>query len=280
VAVGRPPEVACVGDNCVDVSLDRPGEELAGGNALNVAVELARAGRATGYFGAVGEDARAAVILEAARAAGVDVAGLRQVPGATGVTVVTRDADGERRFVSQEYGVSGDYRLDEDTVRHIAGHPWAHFARQPDLADWALSLRGDGVRLSCDLGVESEPGTLERVGPHLEVVFFSTSAADGRPAEALLEDGLAAGARLVVVTCGSHGSLAGAGTRRWHTPAVRVEDVVDTLGAGDAFIAAFISAVLDCGDIERALGLGALAGAAACTRRGLANPLEPEEVRT
>jgi len=270
----RPPEVASVGDNCVDVSVDRPGEELAGGNALNVAVELARAGRATGYFGAVGTDAYGAVILDAARAAGVDIAEVRHVPGRTGVTVVARDAEGERQFLSQDYGVSADYRLDEDTVHHIAGHPWAHFARQADLADWAPMLRGEGVRLSCDLGVESEPGTLELVAPHLDVAFFSTSAGGGRRAEELLEEALAAGAVLAVVTCGSHGSLAGAASSRWKTPAVRIENVVDTLGAGDAFIAAFISAVLDGGDIQRALGLGALAGATACTRRGLANPLE------
>jgi fructoselysine 6-kinase len=260
----RPPEVACVGDNCVDVALERPEEELAGGNALNVAVELARAGRATSYFGAVGDDARATVILDAARAAGVDVAAVRQVQGATGVTVVARDDAGERRFVSQDYGVAGDYRLDEETAHHIAGHRWAHFARQPDLAEWAPSLRVDGVRLSCDLGVETEPGTLQAIGPHLDVAFFSTSAADG----------LAAGAALAVVTCGAHGSIAGALEKRWHAAAVRIEDVVDTLGAGDAFIAAFISAILDDRDVDRALREGALAGAAACTRRGLANPLE------
>jgi len=272
--VRRPPEVACVGDNCIDVALERPEEELAGGNALNVAVELARAGRATGYFGAVGDDARAAVILDAAQAAGVDVAGVRRVPGATGVTVVARDGNGERSFVSQDYGVAGEYRLDEATAHRIAGHRWAHFARQPDLAEWAPSLRVDGVRLSCDLGVETEPGTLEAIGPYLDVAFFSTSAAEGRTAEELLAQGLASGAALAVVTCGARGSLAGALDKRWHAAAVRLDDVVDTLGAGDAFIAAFISAILDDRDVDRALREGALAGAAACTRRGLANPLE------
>jgi fructoselysine 6-kinase len=163
-------DVACVGDNCVDVALEDAAEELAGGNALNVAVELARAGRATSYFGAVGDDAHASVILEAARAAGVDVAGVRQMRGATGVTVVARDENGERIFVREDYGVSAAYRLDDSTAALIAGHRWAHFARQADLADWALRLRREGVRISCDLGVETEPGTLEAVGPHLDVV--------------------------------------------------------------------------------------------------------------
>jgi fructoselysine 6-kinase len=170
--------------------------------------------------------------------------------------------------------VAAEYRLDEATANRLAGHRWAHFARQPDLADWAPGLRVDGVRLSCDLGVETEPGTLEAIAPYLDVAFFSTSAAAGRTAEELLEDGLKAGAALAVVTRGAHGSIAGALDKRWHTAAVRIEDVVDTLGAGDAFIAAFISAILDDRDVDRALREGALAGAAACTRRGLANPLE------
>src|SRR5581483_1394221 len=103
-----------------------------------------------------------------------------------------------------------------------------------------------------------------------DVAFFSTSAAEGRTAEELLAQCLASGAALAVVTCGARGSLAGALDKRWHAAAVRLDDVVDTLGAG----AAFISAILDDRDVDRALREGALAGAAACTRRGLANPLE------
>jgi fructoselysine 6-kinase len=271
------PDVACVGDNCVDVALECPDEELAGGNALNVAVELARGGRATAYFGAVGDDARASVILNAATAAGVDVAGVRRMAGATGVTIVARDEAGERTFVREDYGVAAAYRLDESTAGVIAGHLWAHFARQADLAEWAAQLRRGGVRVSCDLGVETEPGTLEAVGPHLDVAFFSTSSAGGRSPDELISEALAVGVQVAVVTCGEDGSVAGSGEGRWRVPAVRVDDVVDTLGAGDAFIAAFISAILDDRAIDSALFEGSLAGAAACRRRGLANP---EEVPT
>ena len=270
-------DVACVGDNCVDVSLERAGEELAGGNAFNVAVELARAGLTTTYFGAVGTDARAGLILDAAHAAGVDVAGIRRVPGATGVTVVARDDAGERSFVSQDYGVSAGYRLDKATARGVSGHRWAHFARQPDLADWASALRDAGTRLSCDLGVEMEPGTLPRVGRYLDVAFFSTSAAGSVPADQLLREALACGVGLAVVTLGARGSVAARRERRWRAPAVPVDEVIDTLGAGDAFIAAFVSVVLDDGDVDAALAAGAAAGAEACTRRGLANPLATEE---
>jgi fructoselysine 6-kinase len=276
--VPRAPEVACVGDNCVDVAVERPEEELAGGNALNVAVELARAGRVTSYFGAVGDDARGAIIVDAARAADVDVTAVRQVSGPTGITIVARDGDGERSFVSQDYGVSAGYRLDDDAARRIAAHRWAHFARQPDLAVWAPALRADGLRLSCDLGVETVPGTLEEIAPHLDVAFLSTSSAEGRTGQELLEEALKAGADLAVVTCGRDGSIAGSDARRWRAAAVGVDEVVDTLGAGDAFIAAFISTMLAGLDIDAALRAGSVAGAAACTRRGLASPATTEEI--
>jgi fructoselysine 6-kinase len=271
-------DVACVGDNCVDVSLERAGEELAGGNAFNVAVELARAGLTTTYFGAVGTDARAGLILDAAHAAGVDVAGIRRVRGATGVTVVARDDAGERSFVSQDYGVSAGYRLDKATARGVSGHRWAHFVRQPDLADWAPALRAAGTRLSCDLGVEMEPGTLPSVGPYLDVAFFSTSAAAGFAADELLREALACGVGLAVVTLGAEGSVAAGRQRRWRSLAVPGDDVVDTLGGGAAFIAAFVAAVLDDeSNVDAALRAGAAAGAQACMRRGLANPLAAEK---
>lgn len=282
MAVGETPtaDVACVGDNCVDVAADRAGEELPGGNALNVAVELARAGRTTSYFGAVGDDARAALILAALSAAGVEAGGVAQVPGATGVTVVTRDAHGERSFVSEDYGVAAGYRLDAATALVLGGHRWAHFARQPDLADWAPALRAGGTPVSCDLGTERERRTLQRLGPQLDVAFFSADPdadAERRP-EQLLRDALACGVGTAVVTLGAEGSVAATRDRRWRAPAVPVPKVVDTLGAGDAFIAAFIAVVLDGGDVGRALQAGAVGGAAACTRRGLANPLPVEEV--
>ena len=274
-----PAEVACVGDNCVDVA-ERPGAvELAGGNAFNVAVELARAGRRTAYHGAVGDDTAGAVILAAAHAAGVDVSGVHRVHGATGRTVVAHGPDGDRVFVSEDYGVAAGYRLDAATAAVVGAARWVHFARQADAEDWAPALRAAGARLSCDFG---DAADLEAIAPlcrELDVAFLSEPAGDEDGAAALLAGALGTGARLAVVTLGAAGSVARRGGRTWRAPAVPVAPVVDTLGAGDAFIAAFVGAQLrDDADIDAALAAGAAAGAAACTRIGLASPLPPTEV--
>ncbi len=80
------------------------------------------------------------------------------------------------------------------------------------------------------------------------------------------------------MTLGSAGSIARSGERAWRQQALPVE-VVDTLGAGDAFIAGFVGALLDDEDIPAALRRGAQAGADACTRVGLGGSTFSEEVQ-
>jgi fructoselysine 6-kinase len=287
VAVGDTPvvldqraDVACVGDNCVDVWLDdgAGARELAGGNALNVAVELARLGLGVRYFGAVGDDPQGELILEAAAVAGVDSSGVVRLPGPTGRTLVEREESGERRFVSEDEGVASSYRLDDASGELVARHRWAHFSRQPDLAQWAPHLRERGTRCSCDLGLDGGLELLDELGAQLDVVFLSSSAAPGRSADELLGQALGAGAELAVLTLGGEGSIAATRDGRWRADAEPVARMVDTLGAGDAFIAAFIAATLAGRDVDDALRAGARAGALACTRRGLASPLQTDEV--
>ena len=273
-------DVACIGDNCVDVTVGRPGEELAGGNAFNVAVELARASRAVAYLGAVGDDDSGRLIRRTGADAGVDMAGLRTLPGPTGRTVVDHRPGGDRFFVSEEYGASADYRLDAPTIERLAhGARWIHFAREADAPDHAGALAAHGARLSADFGDTEDVDAIAPLCAQLHVAFLSDPSGDATSGQALLDRLAAAGAEVAVVTLGVGGSLARAGDRRWHQPIVPVDRVVDTLGAGDAFIAAFVGALLDApGDVSLALSRGAAAGAAACTRIGLASPPPATEV--
>lgn len=284
--------IASVGDNCVDISLrHRPGAdrdalpsvvpasgqapaELPGGNAFNVAMVLAQGSRRVAYLGAVGDDPAAELILEAGVAAGVDMARVIRLAGATGRTVVDRNAQGERSFVSEDYGAAAAYRLSDETVAWLSRARWLHFARQPDLAQRTEALRARGATLSCDLGYAGGIEELSAVAGAMDVVFMSASAEPQLGEEQLLKRALDAGAALVVLTLGGAGSVAAAGVARWRTDAVAVTQVVDTLGAGDAYIAAFIAARIDGAGIEQAMQAGARAGAEACTQWGLAGLLQ------
>jgi acarbose 7IV-phosphotransferase len=82
-------------------------------------------------------------------------------------------------------------------------------------------------------------------------------------------------ARLVVCTLGARGAVAVDADHGVHeVPALPVEEVVDTNGAGDAFMAGFLSATLDGAGTEAALRAGARNAATALSTRHLSPLLD------
>lgn len=111
-----------------------------------------------------------------------------------------------------------------------------------------------------------------------DVVFFSGERlADPRP---FMERLAAAGRRLVVCTRGTRGAVAVTAEGRWlEVPAEPVATVVDTNGAGDAFLAGVAYGELSDLPIERSLRIGARVAALSVTSPELASPdLSPASV--
>ena len=256
--------VASVGDNCVDHYLGAPALARAGGNALNVAAGLAAAGLKSYYLGAVGEDANAELILDGARGAEVATDRVRRLPEPTGVTEVRLRSDGDREFVDERYGASAGYRPDADDVAFLRACSWVHCVNLADPE--ALIMQLDGVPVSFDFGMESSTELVAQLAPRLEIAFFSGAGLDRDQAVALGERAVAVGAALAVVTRGRSGSMA-LNSSVIEVPAQPV-DVVDTLGAGDALIAAVIAARVRGQEIEQALTAGSAAAARACRHYG------------
>jgi fructoselysine 6-kinase len=264
--------VATMGDNCLDRYLPPLDREFVGGNALNVAVGLRDHGHDVAYAGAVGSDRAGEAVLAAARGRGIDTAHVHAGPGATGVTTIRLTADGDRVFESEVLGESGTYRPDPATLADLASRAWVHGAGLAGGVEGFTGLRRGGARLSYDFSHASSPERMAQLCPHLEVAFLSAPGAEADEAAGLAQRAVAAGAATAVVTRGRHGSLALAG-RVHHQPPVPVP-VVDTLGAGDAYIAACITTLVEGGTFETALRLGAEAAARTCTHYGAWLPPE------
>jgi fructoselysine 6-kinase len=273
---GRRPRIASVGDNCVDVYVGDHDARFPGGNALNVAALAAAAGLSSSYFGTVGDDPDGDALIAAARTAGVDVASVTHRPGATGVTTV-RLVGGEREFLSEEYGISLSFTVDSAVADLLCAYDWVHISRLARPADLLEQLGSRGIPVSRDFGTElrqHEAGAaIEASG--LAVAFFSSA---GRPeAEVEASQLIARGAALAVGTIGAAGAIAVEAGRLHHQPAL-VADPVDTLGAGDAFIAGFIGARLQGADLEQTMRSAAEAAAETCARLGAWGALEASEV--
>ncbi|GAB2178459.1 PfkB family carbohydrate kinase [Dongia sp. agr-C8] len=251
------PLLVAIGDNCLDVYLTKAAMTV-GGNALNVAAHWRRAGGAARYLGAVGTDAEAAVILEEIEKAGLDSGDVERRPGRTAVTLLSEEA-GDRRFLLEDLGVGRDYLPPEESQGVIAAADWVHLGTNanPDLVRRLVAGR---VRFSIDVSTAHDAMPLAGVP-----MVFASGPDDPDAAVAPIADRLhRAGARDVVVTCGSRGAYfrADEGTLL-HAPATPVA-VVDTCGAGDSFIASFLAGFAAQRPVAAALHEAAATASQAC----------------
>jgi len=269
---------------------------IAGAEA-NVAVGLARLGHAVAYIGRVGGDGFGTAILRALRGEGVDVRHLTIDDSArTGVMFRERRVLGAMDVVYHRAGSAGSRLTPEDVVRAVddgvfEGIRWLHLTGiTPALSDTARAAttraleegRRIGATVSLDVNLRRRLWSDEQAAPLLrdlasrvDVVFGSTDELalvagadlDSEP-EQLVAAVAATGPRTVVVKLGRDGALGRDGETSTAQPGIAVTDVVDPVGAGDAFCAGFIAGRLDGVDLTTALRMGNACGALAVAASG------------
>ncbi|OJF90068.1 ribokinase [Pararhizobium antarcticum] len=116
----------------------------------------------------------------------------------------------------------------------------------------------------CDYVIPNETEAASLVGFGLENLSDARRAGDF-----FLERGVAA----AVITLGSRGVLYHTSTSSIHIPAFSVGTVIDTTGAGDAFVGGFSAALSEAFDPVRAVTFGCAAAGIAVTRRGTAGAM-------
>ncbi len=257
-------DFACVGDNCIDRYLSPVDYSLVGGNAVNVAVQLRRLGHPTAYFGAVGEDpAGRRTIRELARN-GVDIGCLRFQSGPTAYTDIQVRENGDRSIVFEEFGACRGYRPNGADRERLFTASHVHIGWFDDAGALRRELAAAGRSVSQDVSVNAAPEHLTVDG--LDIAFASAGE-NIDLARTLLHGLVDAGARLAVVTCGALGSVAGDGTN-WAEAAACATGTVDTTGAGDTFVAGFLSARHAGSCLQDCLAAGHQAAAATCRHLG------------
>jgi fructoselysine 6-kinase len=260
-----PFDLATVGDNCIDRFLPPVGLSTVGGNAVNVGVHLARLGHQVAYLGAIGKDEDGRRVQAALARNGLELAGLRIAPtGQTAFTEIATTPDGDREIRFEEFGACRGYRPTDADLEQLKRKRHIHIGWLDDGGALKRKLVHAGVSVSQDLSVNVDP--IHASADDLSVAFASAGPSEDT-ADALLRQALSAGARVAVVTCGRLGSCASDGRGTVAVPAVAAS-IVDTTGAGDSFIAGFLSAHLSGADLEKSLRAGADLAAATCNHLG------------
>ena len=236
-------------------------ERLAGGKGANQAVAAAEAGAQVAMVGCVGDDAEGTAYLDRLRDKGIDVTGVRVVPGeATGHALVTVADSGENSIIVVA-GANARVGATEVAAVDALG-PGDVLVLQlevpvPVVATAARRAAGRGARVVLNIAPYAAL-------PHDVVALADPLVANEHEMAALAESG--GQPRSILVTFGANGVSWDGVT----TPALEVaaDEVVDTTGAGDAFVGALAAALADGADRPVAAMLAVGAGAQAVRRAG------------
>jgi 2-dehydro-3-deoxygluconokinase len=302
-AVGLSPvDLLTFGESMVSLRSAGP---LSSGGALtmhvagaesNVAVGVARLGHSVSWAGVVGADPHGEFILRQLRAEGVGLQYRQDATRRTGVMFLEqRTADVTRAFYYRS-GSAGSTlsREDVDTalqqkprILHLTGITAALGPESRKAVEYAAErAAADGVVVSLDVNYRSKLWSREEAREVLlplvqhasiliasddELGLVSSAPADTSDQDALetamVADLLGRGVGEVVVKRGAAGAGVHTADGRWEAAAVPVTSI-DTVGAGDAFTAGYLSALLDGADVSGRLQRGALTGAFAVSTAG------------
>lgn len=277
-----------------------------GGSPFNTALALGRLGAPAGFVGCLSNDAHGERLFAALRAAQVDLSSVVRCAAPTPLAFVTTGAaDGSPRysFYLERTAFNEHAPLPagwKETALHLhVGSTSALVGKSGDAALRALDEAQGIVSTSFDPNIR--PLLLpprEMIVGHVEAcvaraAIVKASEEDvvwlypGRdPAEAAAM-WAALGPRLVVLTRGVAGATAFFGEARM-AAASRCVTVVDTVGAGDVFMAALLAILRDEGalrpdqsapapdHVARWLAFATTAAALCCTRRGTDPPTRDE----
>ncbi|MED7947637.1 sugar kinase [Streptomyces sp. BE303] len=293
------PDVVTVGEAMAvlratgPIRLAPPMELSVAGAEANVAIGLARLGHRASWVGRVGDDPFGALVLRTLRAEGVDTTHARtDTQGRPTGLLVREDGIGDLATVHYYRRHSAGSALHPDDVLTAltAGTRILHLtgitpALSPTAAQAVLTAatraRALGVTVSLDVNHRARLWTHQQaretllpLARHADILIASADELHLLAPDPALDEQhtlatlLAQGTREVVITRGGDGASVTTGRDGTHHAPARSVPVVDVIGAGDAFVAGYLSAVLDGLTAEQRLHRATATAAFAVATRG------------
>ena len=242
------------GDNVIDRFIDRK-IDYPGGNCVNFAAFAHELSVPAGYLGAFGSDAHGQFMRTELDRLGIDVSRSVVRDGESGIAEV-EVVDGERVFRGGNRGgvstrepvILGDHEL-----AYVAEFDLIHSSVYSASESEIPKLAGLNTLVSYDLSSEAAYRSspyLDDLASHLDLVLLSCSDIPIAETESLLRDIVHRGVGMALGTRGDQGAMLFDGRELYSTPAVPLDarrGIADTMGCGDAFLAAFVVSLLQSG---------------------------------
>ncbi|MFR9711115.1 ribokinase [Paenibacillus sp. MB22_1] len=285
------PKVAVIGSLNMDIVVEtrrhpQVGETLLGeqirfipgGKGANQAVAAARLGAETAMIGAVGEDAFGRELLEALRQDGVDISGVKRLPGCTTGVASIYVAEGDNSIVVVP---GANYRVSPEDIDENEDK-----LRRADIVLLQLEIPVDTVFYAAQkaksLGktVVLNPAPAQPLPPELfgyvdyvtpnrtELSRYTGMDADGTKLAAAMRRMKEMEAKHIITTLGADGSAYLTEDGEVRTVPGHQVKVVDTTGAGDCYNAGLAVSLAKRRSLREAVEYAALVSALSVTKFG------------
>lgn len=232
-------------------------EQHLGGNGANTAYTLGRLNIPTRLVGMVGADPFGEFVLAKLLSAGVDTAAIRRSAAPTATTVALVNSRGDRLFLHRIGSSSETFFEPADLFQEIkTGTAHYHMASvfglprlRPHNPDILRRARKAGLTTSIDTHWDTLGRWMEDLAPclpHTGILFVNEDEARMLTGSSVPSEAASRfrnlGAGHVVIKLSGNGCGIFTGEGETYVPAFDVP-VVDTTGAGDCFVGAFLAAL-------------------------------------
>ena len=234
---------------------------------------IKRLGGESSYTGAVGTDSFGKIMISAIQNKGVDTSHIQVLDGKTAVTHVDI-VDGDRVFGKYEEGVLADFKLREQDISFIKKHDLAVTGIWGMIED-ELPLISKEIPVAFDFANKFANPIVEKAIPYVTYAFFSfdeesrnefrqkyhsMGLKEKENCTEQLKEFMKAmqqkGPKVIIATLGKNGSI-GYDGNSWYRFGIIECKVVDTMGAGDSFIAGFLYGILNGLNVQDSMEAGA-----------------------
>jgi 2-dehydro-3-deoxygluconokinase len=259
-----------------------------GGAESNVAIALVRLGTPARWLGRVGDDPIGRRVIRELRAEGVDAHAIVDSAAPTGIMVKEQRTSDSTRVQYYRSGSAGSRLSVEDlaladiansALLHVTGITPALSTSAHDTVLAAISIaKASGVPVSFDFNHRSslwtrDPASIYReLATLADIVFAGDDEArillpDATSPDELADGISALGSRQVLIKLGADGCVALIDGVRYARAAIPIR-TLDTVGAGDAFVAGYLAEFLAGGTVEERLRVAVTVAAFACLGSG------------
>jgi fructoselysine 6-kinase len=250
-------KLAAIGSNCIDFYDNLDGGSIyPGGGPVNMAVYTCRLGGSASYIGPVGNDSYGRIMQESIAKKGVNVSHLHIEKGKTAVSQVHL-VNGERYFGDYDEGVLANYTLSTSDTNFICTHDMVVCDLWGKVQTSFKELKRRGIRTAFDCATRPDDKACQEAIPYTDYLFFSTDGMEQNSIKYRMEKIQQLGPKMVIAMMGEKGSLCWDGKRFYNFGIIHCNNLVDTMGAGDSYIAGFLYALQKGLPIEKCMEKGA-----------------------